>query len=79
MNSDRFDDVSFPSGGGIHMGLSGSAGETIAVAALQPVSEGDIEGRNAAANASSDWLVQVKQVVFTGNSATVVFGDGDYE
>lgn len=69
MNSDRFDDVSFPSTGGVRLQLSGSVGEVTAVTALQPISLGD-DG-----NTPADWLVQVKEVVFTSDSATVVFDE----
>ena len=59
VSRDRFDDVSF-SASGIRLSLSGSAGETTAVAALQPLSHGD-------------WRVQVQNVTFAGTKASLEF------
>ena len=59
VSRDRFDDVSF-SASGIRLSLSGSAGETAAVVALQPLSHGD-------------WRVQVQTVTFAGTKASLEF------
>lgn len=72
VHSDRFDDVSFPSGGGIRLSMTGSVGETTAVTALQPLfPDGADRG------GSADWLVQVKLVTFSSDTATVVFGNNE--
>jgi hypothetical protein len=61
VSSDRFDDIAF-SATGIHTVLSGSAGETTDITALQPISEG------------GDWIVQVKRVTFgSSGKATIDF------
>ena len=59
VSRDRFDDVSF-SASGIRLSLSGSAGETAAVVALQPLPHGD-------------WRVLVQNVTFAGPKASLEF------
>lgn len=77
VSKDRFDEIVFPSGegtedggGGIRLTLSGSAGEVTQVTALQPLR------RTVARSGSVEWVVQVKEVQFSGDRATVVFGGG---
>ena len=63
VSADRFEEVSF-SAAGVTVRLSGSAGETTAVTALQPL----------ALPGGGDWLVQVRDVTFgKSGKATLAF------
>ena len=72
VSSDRFDAISFPGGGGMKLSLSGSAGETTEVTALKPLQRTPNDGRGG--GGSREWVVEVKQVTFSGAKATVFFG-----
>ena len=67
VSRDRITRMSFPAGGGggVTLQLRGSAGETVSMVALQPISS---------AAETEEWRVKVLNATFTSDRLTMCFG-----